>query len=375
MKKILLVMILIAVPAAYAEEIELLLDVNDDLVSIECILDSPLSTGETHKNLFRIRNLEYDKGEKHCLNITVEYSIDGEEDSVEVDCINSYRTSSTGYFRPLKPGTYDICGVILGTRQSCCMSIEVTGQEVSISDESIEDQADEQDDDQADDAEAPLKFRYDITDLDDIFNGIPFNLTLEVTSDENCHEIEVWSYVYRGNKCYSGEREGNKQGFSLEAGEKLDIILQNTVVAEPGDYKLKVKLRKDEQKTTKDLTRDVTVKDMAGSGSDGQGISSELDAVSGKQDEESDPDSKDKGVMRFFSQDPGNVSGRTFVVPESYVLRDEKDVIFESVSRKARKLVNWFIIGFALLLLALIWKKDSRSEKSKKHHADNSKDK
>ena len=72
-----------------------------------------------------------------------------------------------------------------------------------------------------------------------------FPLKIEIQGDNKEHPIEMWSYIYRGNKCYSGEREENKKSFMLRPGETKTVILENTVEAEPGEYKLKIKIRID----------------------------------------------------------------------------------------------------------------------------------
>lgn len=93
-----------------------------------------------------------------------------------------------------------------------------------------------------------------------IYSGKEFITQIEIKSDNHPHELSVWSYVYRGSKCYSGEREENKQRISLPAKSSVVIDLKNTVPdAKSGDYKLKVKIKKDEQKTLKELTGEISV--------------------------------------------------------------------------------------------------------------------
>lgn len=89
---------------------------------------------------------------------------------------------------------------------------------------------------------------------------------LLIQNDGSEHSFEVWSYVYRGSKCYSGERESNRQNIELSAGESAMVELLNVVEkAEPGDYKLKVKVKKDSQKTNYEITKDVTIVSPAAS--------------------------------------------------------------------------------------------------------------
>ena len=72
--------------------------------------------------------------------------------------------------------------------------------------------------------------------------------------------IKIWSYVYRGSKSYSGDREENKKEFLLKARISDIVELSNIVpAAEDGDYKLKVVINKDSQKTNNEITKDIVV--------------------------------------------------------------------------------------------------------------------
>ena len=72
--------------------------------------------------------------------------------------------------------------------------------------------------------------------------------------------IKLWSYVYRGSKSYSGEREANKKEFELSPNSQQTIELRNIVEnAEPGNYKFKVVINKNSQKTNNEITRDIAI--------------------------------------------------------------------------------------------------------------------
>jgi len=72
--------------------------------------------------------------------------------------------------------------------------------------------------------------------------------------------IKIWSYVYRGSKSYSGEREDNLESFILGPNTLKEIELKNTLKdTVPGDYKFKVLINKDDQKTDKEIVRDIKV--------------------------------------------------------------------------------------------------------------------
>jgi len=82
---------------------------------------------------------------------------------------------------------------------------------------------------------------------------------LENTGDDG-FGVELWSYVYRGSKSYSGDREENKKAFYLEDGSAMTIELRNIVLdANPGDYKLKVMINQDSQTTNKQLIEEIKI--------------------------------------------------------------------------------------------------------------------
>ncbi|MFH1506618.1 MAG: hypothetical protein ABIE94_06575 [archaeon] len=82
--------------------------------------------------------------------------------------------------------------------------------------------------------------------------------------DEASH-YQVWSYIYKGNKCYSGNRTANLIEFDLDQLGTRNITLENSFNGEPGDYKLKVKINKNSQKTDYELTEDLAVEEAENS--------------------------------------------------------------------------------------------------------------
>ena len=91
--------------------------------------------------------------------------------------------------------------------------------------------------------------------------GEKFDLTVKLDNNNDVDiPIKVWSYVYRGSKSYSGDREENKQEFILKAHSLHIIELENIVEdAEPGNYKFKVVLNKNNQKTNSQITKDIII--------------------------------------------------------------------------------------------------------------------
>ncbi|MBS3098356.1 lamin tail domain-containing protein [Candidatus Woesearchaeota archaeon] len=109
-------------------------------------------------------------------------------------------------------------------------------------------------------------FEYELIEApSQISAGEEFKIKLKlINNDKEIHKIDVWSYVYRGSISYSGEREENKKNIVLPKTDSVVVELENLVKdAQPGDYKLKVRIRKDSQKTVKELTTDIKIAEKA----------------------------------------------------------------------------------------------------------------
>ena len=83
-----------------------------------------------------------------------------------------------------------------------------------------------------------------------------FSIKLELANNDDIdHYIDVYSYIYRGSKCYSIGRQANKKTIFVKQGELAVAELTDKVIsAEPGEYNLKVRLKRDDQKTEKEIT-------------------------------------------------------------------------------------------------------------------------
>ena len=109
---------------------------------------------------------------------------------------------------------------------------------------------------------ATRKFSYDlILNEEQVHSGEQFNAIVVLNGDDNKHDIAVWAYVYRGPKTYSGEQEANKLTLKLQPYEERTVLLPITLGTDldEGNYKLKLKLNKDNQKTDNELTKDITI--------------------------------------------------------------------------------------------------------------------
>ena len=146
-------------------------------------------------------------------------------------------------------------------------------------------------------------------------------------NDDQNINIKLWSYVYRGSKSYSGDREENKKEFVLKANS-LDIVELSNIVdeAEPGNYKFKVLVNKNNQKTNNQIIKDVIIN---------EDIKTEKIYV--KQ-------SKETIDTEIKKQIANNVL--------------TGNIVYESTSEKAKNLVPIFIIILLTLLnIILIWRR------------------
>jgi len=137
------------------------------------------------------------------------------------------------------------------------------------------------------------------------------------SADESI-SFDVWSYVYRGSKCYSGEREDNIQTILVSPENSKDVELVNRVIeAGPGDYKFKIKIKHEDFINPKEITQDIRL------------IESE------------------------------EVTEQDFVENQTVIIRTrEPKIVYESSSYKAKNKTVYFLMSaLAILTLILLWKK------------------
>ncbi len=105
-------------------------------LQLKPIIEKELEVGETYKNIFKVENTDYSSDEKSCIDAFVYYNISGKEffyeDYFNVKCINKFKSSGTGEFKPEKPGKYFLCGIIINStakhkNNTSCTEIFVKG--------------------------------------------------------------------------------------------------------------------------------------------------------------------------------------------------------------------------------------------------------
>lgn len=78
------------------------------------------------------------------------------------------------------------------------------------------------------------------------------------TAQEN---LEMWSYIYKGSESVTGDFQGNLKKVSINPNNEIIIELKNNLDyhVDPGEYKLRVRIKKEERKTPDDFTTNIMV--------------------------------------------------------------------------------------------------------------------
>jgi hypothetical protein len=154
--------------------------------------------------------------------------------------------------------------------------------------------------------------------------GDTISSQVQIEGDEDEHNVEIYSYVRKGSKIY-GEKGDNMQMILLPKQSTVTVDLSNIISAtNPGTYDFVVKLRKDDQKTEKELKTSIEI------GLPSKQASSKTANVASTQN------SKYKSVK----DDPFWWQNRV----------DESVPVFESTTQKSTKYISMAIVG----LLGLI---------------------
>lgn len=141
--------------------------------------------------------------------------------------------------------------------------------------------------------------------------------------------VNVWSYVYRGSKSYSGEREGNMVEMFVRAKSEEIINLKNNIIgAEPGSYKYKILIKKNNQKTNTEIVRDITVNNK-------KAEYKQLSLVTGKSSPEN---TLDEDIAPVLTQ----------------TLKHSVVTVFESTDQKIKGLIVVFLVGTLILLVIVL---------------------
>tara|TARA_Y100000310_G_scaffold332444_1_gene408037 strand:+ start:13062 stop:15287 length:2226 start_codon:yes stop_codon:yes gene_type:complete len=181
--------------------------------------------------------------------------------------------------------------------------------------------------------EKAKRFVYELVSAPDkILAGKEFKAEVKLVNNENrLHNITIWSYVYRGPKCYSGIREENKKELILPRnGEVIETLKNKVKEAEPGDYKLRIMIIKDVQKTPYIITGDISIV------SPDENNESKLSI--GKLDEKT-------GLLMIDVPEDNEAALQSKKVPR---------IVYESTSAASSKLIPYFMIFISLVLNVIL---------------------
>ncbi|MEA2036633.1 MAG: lamin tail domain-containing protein [Nanoarchaeota archaeon] len=181
------------------------------------------------------------------------------------------------------------------------------------------------------------KLYYELVDWPlEIENNKEFEIEFRVVNnDEADHEMEIWSYIYRGSKSYSGERESNLKRFLVKRKDSRKITLKNKIrEAKAGEYSLMIKIVKDDQKTEKRITNKIMV----------------IEDIE---------DFKEEKQEVLVKEDKTEIKEEKYQ-EQSTILESTKQprVIYESPSLRAKKFAVIFFISLLLVYsVVLTWKR------------------
>ncbi len=168
-----------------------------------------------------------------------------------------------------------------------------------------------------------------------------------LNDDKKKHNYQIWSYLFRGNKCYSClsntvAREANRQTFTLDPQEakEVEFLLKLDDTLKEGEYKVKVKLRKDEQKTVKELTGSIYV------------LIEKKEEVQEEREESKEKESGLTALAKKTEQQPNLLAQKRKVADGLTGF-----VVYESSSERRKEVVPYVLIVALIVTFIIIVKK------------------
>ena len=183
------------------------------------------------------------------------------------------------------------------------------------------------------------KFSYELLSyLEEIPQNSDASAVVRINSDENSHDIYIQVYIYRYSKKYSdiGEAE-----FTIGSAESNDEELNFFTNASPGQYKMKIKITKDELKTPYEITKNVTV--IAG-------ITADIQESGGEQNSTGAALKNETNAPENKTEIPKNITKQINITNDP--------IVYQSKQAKSEYLVPIIIISIlAVVSGVLIWKR------------------
>jgi hypothetical protein len=179
--------------------------------------------------------------------------------------------------------------------------------------------------------------RYELVGVPPRINpGEVLNFKIKIKNDEWDHFFQMYSYVYRGSRCYSCtqetiEKEDNLQemmlGYDQEGEVQFSLPLDSDM--KEGIYKLKVRVHKDGQITGESVDTNITV---------------------GEVKEEN----KQEGTLNLASNHEENAP---LISSQRVILNQSKFLVYESSDEKAKKWIPYLLILVLGLLCVILIRK------------------
>lgn len=186
--------------------------------------------------------------------------------------------------------------------------------------------------------------------VEKVNSGENFDLVVDLDSGDSPHQFKVWAYVYSRNKCISCgslTREANQQTILLDANEKSAVHFNLKIPDETlsGEYKLKVKIMKDDKTTPYELKEILQVINNRLASNESTKVTTQL---------------LDHAIENDFTPNETikeSLSLTNKILPENKPIGDVKiaeAIVYQSKDKKVRKLIPYFVV-FTIVILASIY--------------------
>jgi len=177
----------------------------------------------------------------------------------------------------------------------------------------------------------------------EIIIGKEFNLKILIeNNDDETHEYDVYSYVYRGSKCYSESRENNKISVKIKASDEETVELKDKIKeADDGEYNIKVKVKQDNLKGEKELKDTIEIINI-------EETENKTEQVDILETIESETNLNMPEIQKDIKEEF-----------EEHAILEEINFNYESSSEKSKKLIKYFILTtLTLIIIVVVFKNE-----------------
>jgi hypothetical protein len=224
-------------------------------------------SGTLYTSLFKIETNKDNCSIKD--SVTINYNISGQDyfyQNISMREIGCSGYADTGSWLA-QAGNFTICGTAQTEKEETNMSDNTICDLIHIEKSQENETNEENEIDLNESEESSANYEYFISGIPQVINENNTNFTIQVRIINNKNEsktFDVWSYIYRGSKCYSQDREANKRTIIVDANSDNSAELDNQLNLEEikennNNYKFKVKILRTEIKTPKEFTYNITI--------------------------------------------------------------------------------------------------------------------